>query len=149
MNTQRGQNRFHTYHPTKRQVLGPAQIQPAWRSANIPSSSRDPGGKVLVANLPSDVSVEEVKVRRPICMGPVHLTAEVQELFQRTVGHVSDLFIIYNSKGLSKGMSIVTFASAKLAVIARQKYNGKLVDGRASFVSRLPTHSDKLVQGIE
>ncbi|KAI0032850.1 hypothetical protein K488DRAFT_48994 [Vararia minispora EC-137] len=109
----RSVNRLHNYHPTKRELLGPVQPQPAWRTTGYQPASHDPGGKVLVANLPGDVDEFEVK-----------------DLFQRTVGHVKDLFLIYNNQGHSKGMSIVSFGSAKSAVLARQKYNGKLVDNR-------------------
>jgi THO complex subunit 4 len=41
-----------------------------------------------------------------------------------------DTFIVYNNKGDSRGMAIVTFQREADAYAARTKYNGKLIDGR-------------------
>lgn len=57
----------------------------------------------------------------------------MKELFKRTVGPMKDLFIIYNSQGRSKGMAVVTFQRPGDAVVARTKYNQKIVDGSKSF----------------
>ncbi|KAH9922537.1 uncharacterized protein B0H18DRAFT_879310 [Fomitopsis serialis] len=54
----------------------------------------------------------------------------VQILFAKTVGPVKDTFIVYNSQGKSKGMAVVAFAKPESAALAREKYNGKIVDGR-------------------
>jgi len=56
-----------------------------------------------------------------------------QELFKKTVGPLKDFFLVYNNQGNSKGMAIVTFAKPGDAVLARQKYDGKIVDGRACY----------------
>ena len=50
-------------------------------------------------------------------------------LFSKTVGPLKDTFMVYNSQGKSKGMAIVTFARPGDAAVAREKYNGKIVDG--------------------
>ena len=55
----------------------------------------------------------------------------------KTVGPVRECFIVYNSSGRSKGIGIVEFHRPGDAVIARQKYNGKTVDGRESSFSLL------------
>jgi hypothetical protein len=47
-----------------------------------------------------------------------------QDLFRKTVGPLKDLFIIYNSQGLSKGMAVVSFQRPGDAAVARSKYNG-------------------------
>lgn len=53
----------------------------------------------------------------------------MQALFAKTVGPVHEAFVIYNSQGLSKGMAVVSFHRPGDAAIARQKYNGKIIDG--------------------
>lgn len=45
------------------------------------------------------------------------------------MGPVQEAFIVHNSQGLSKGMAVVVFHRAEDAAIARQKYNGKIIDG--------------------
>ena len=47
----------------------------------------------------------------------------------KTVGPVQDSFIVYNNQGNSKGMAVVAFHKPESAIIARQKYNGKIIDG--------------------
>jgi THO complex subunit 4 len=41
---------------------------------------------------------------------------------------VKDAFIIYNSQGRSKGMSVVTFHRQGDAAVAKAKFNGKYID---------------------
>jgi hypothetical protein len=53
-----------------------------------------------------------------------------QELFKKTVGPLRESFLIYNSQGKSKGMAVVVFQRPGDAVVARSKYDGKIVDGR-------------------
>ena len=43
---------------------------------------------------------------------------------------MKESFLVHNSQGKSKGMAVVSFMRAGDAVIARTKYNGKIVDGR-------------------
>jgi RNA recognition motif-containing protein len=54
-----------------------------------------------------------------------------QELFKKTVGPLKESFLVYNSQGKSKGMAIVSFQRPGDAVVARTKYDGKIVDGSA------------------
>ena len=53
----------------------------------------------------------------------------IQALFTKTVGPVKESFIVYNNQGNSKGMAVVYFARKEDAMIARAKYNGKIIDG--------------------
>lgn len=71
------------------------------------------GSKILISNLPPDVSEREV-----------------EELFQKTVGPLREVLLVYNSQGRSKGMAVVAFQRAGDAAVAREKYNDKVVDGR-------------------
>ena len=67
---------------------------------------------------------------------PPHLPPRAaQTLFSRTVGPVKDVFVVYNSQGKSKGMALVAFQRPGDAAVARQKYNGKIVDGSESLLS--------------
>jgi THO complex subunit 4 len=51
-------------------------------------------------------------------------------LFRKTVGPLKESFLVYNSQGKSKGMAVVWFQQPGDALVARAKYNGKIVDGR-------------------
>jgi THO complex subunit 4 len=65
-----------------------------------------------------------------------------QELFRKTVGPLREAFLIYNSQGRSKGMAVVSFQRPGDAGVAREKYDGKFIDGSKctmsmSFMSHL------------
>ncbi|KAF8648237.1 hypothetical protein AX16_006319 [Volvariella volvacea WC 439] len=117
----------NNYHGPKRQLLGnnAGHVAPAWRTGSIPGYSAGPaaqhqqrsqqqqGSKIFLSRLPMDVG-----------------EAEVEELFRKTVGPVSEAFLVYNNQGHSKGMAVVHFTRPGDALLARQKYDGKIVDGR-------------------
>ncbi|TFK46865.1 hypothetical protein OE88DRAFT_1687269 [Heliocybe sulcata] len=115
--------RYNTYHGPKARVLGNTanHIPPAWRANNAvslptgPSAKvqAQPGSKIFISNLPMDVSEKEV-----------------EELFQKTVGPLKDVLLVYNSQGRSKGMAVVTFQRSGDAAAARSKYHNKIVDGK-------------------
>ncbi|KXN86511.1 mRNA export protein mlo3 [Leucoagaricus sp. SymC.cos] len=113
--------RLNNFHGPKRQLLGNQAVPaPAWKT-NVANSAgtggagkgREIGSKILLSKLPVDVT-----------------PTEVEELFKKTVGPLKDMFLVYNSQGKSKGMAVVTFARPEDAAVARQKYDGKIVDGR-------------------
>ncbi|KAH9941582.1 RNA-binding domain-containing protein [Epithele typhae] len=107
--------RLNTYRSPKQRVLGnpAAQVAPAWRpNARIASGSALES-RILLSRLPPDVNEQEVEM-----------------LFSKTVGPVKEVVIVYNSQARSRGMAIVTFTRPDDAVLARSKYNGKIVDGR-------------------
>jgi THO complex subunit 4 len=61
----------------------------------------------------------------------------LQDLFNKTIGPVVELHVVYNNAGQSKGMAVIAFARPQDGEAARQMYNGKIVDGRqysSSFV---------------
>ncbi|GJE85218.1 RNA recognition motif (RRM) domain-containing protein [Phanerochaete sordida] len=109
----------NSYHGRKNKFLGnEARVAPAWRDqAKARTAPQNgvvaPKSKILLSSLPPDVSPEEV-----------------HNLFMKTVGPVQEAFIVYNSQGKSKGMAVVAFHNAESALVARQKYNGKIIDGR-------------------
>ncbi|KAJ7033687.1 hypothetical protein C8F04DRAFT_1103829 [Mycena alexandri] len=120
--------RLNAFHGPKQQLLGnhAGRAPPAWRTgpstgpfaANGPARGRqvsmnDGGSKIFLSRLPMDVG-----------------ETEVEELFKKTVGPLRESFLIYNSQGKSKGMAVVAFQRPGDAVVARSKYDGKIVDGR-------------------
>ncbi|KAJ7666180.1 hypothetical protein DFH06DRAFT_984817 [Mycena polygramma] len=121
--------RLNAFHGAKRQLLGnhAGHAPPAWRTAGPSTgpysaangqargrqSTAEPGSKIFLSRLPMDVG-----------------ETEVEELFKKTVGPLRESFLIYNSQGKSKGMAVVAFQRPGDAVIAREKYDGKIVDGR-------------------
>ena len=72
MNNRATSSRLNNYHTPKRQFLGNAGPAPAWRNGPTPGASGsavrvDPGSKILVTNLPYDVTPEELQVRPEKC----------------------------------------------------------------------------------
>ncbi|KAI0078319.1 hypothetical protein K474DRAFT_1660535 [Panus rudis PR-1116 ss-1] len=113
------QARINSYHGPKKKLLGnkPGHAAPAWRTNNTAAGKKpDLGSKILLSQLPLDVTAQEV-----------------QELLEKTIGPITDVFLIYTAKGTSKGMAIVTFKKAESAASARQKYNNKIIDGRRNI----------------
>ena len=80
-----------------------------------------------------DVGEEEVLVRTScswhVRSMNVNPRTRPQALFEKTVGPVKESFIVHNNQGNSKGMAIVSFQRKEDAVLARTKYNGKIIDG--------------------
>ncbi|KAI0052085.1 hypothetical protein FA95DRAFT_1484246 [Auriscalpium vulgare] len=137
--TRAGSARLNSYHGPKQKLLGThaGQPAPAWKTSNMPNGPAAAGGstatkalergsKILLSNLPLDVG-----------------QGEVEELFKRTVGPMKDVFLIYNNKGKSKGMAIVTFARPGDARIARAKYDQKIVDNRHRIKVEIITDDDE------
>ncbi|KAL8283944.1 hypothetical protein RQP46_005057 [Phenoliferia psychrophenolica] len=71
------------------------------------------GTKVIISNLPDDVS-----------------EAQIKELFASTVGPLRTASLAYNSFGKSTGTATVEFHKAADAAKAYQQYNKRLVDGK-------------------
>ncbi|KAL5522658.1 hypothetical protein ACEPAG_8676 [Sanghuangporus baumii] len=117
MSSPRGGARSKHYHGGIKAKVTKSTVRPApaWKAKNIPTESRDPGGKILLSNLPIDVSDEEV-----------------MDLMKKTVGPVNfrDSLMVYNAKGVPHGMAIVAFTRSIDAWRARGKFHGKLIDGR-------------------
>jgi len=136
MQAQHHYGRVNAYHGTKQQLLGAkvGQAAPAWRGnqatingkrAAGPVNGLEKGSKILLSKLPMDVSENEV-----------------QQLFEKTVGPVRECFVVYNSQGKSKGMAVVQFHRTTDAVVARQKYNGKFVDGKRPITIEIVTEDE-------
>ncbi|KAI5123257.1 hypothetical protein M0805_001346 [Coniferiporia weirii] len=117
--------RATAYHGgAKGQVVGPrnaARPAPAWRARNIPTDSgagSDTGSKVLLSNLPMDVA-----------------EGEIIDLMKKTIGpvNVRDSLMIYTMKGFPRGMALIAFTRGGDAGRARERYNGKVIDGKRAI----------------
>ncbi|EDR08263.1 uncharacterized protein LACBIDRAFT_297749 [Laccaria bicolor S238N-H82] len=119
--------RSNNFHGPKRQLLGnqAGHAPPSWRTNGpvpVPQGGKgrgapaDSGSKIFLSRLPVDVAEKDV-----------------EELFRKTVGPLKESFLIYNSQGRSKGMAVVTFQRPGDAALAREKYDGKIVDGRRNI----------------
>ncbi|KAG9040935.1 hypothetical protein FS837_012946 [Tulasnella sp. UAMH 9824] len=76
-----------------------------------------PGGnKIIISNLPLDVSEREVT-----------------ELFSTTVGAVKECTINYDHAGHSKGSASVIFNRSGDALQAYNQYNNRLIDGKRTL----------------
>ncbi|KAM0755264.1 RNA-binding domain-containing protein [Meredithblackwellia eburnea MCA 4105] len=69
--------------------------------------------KILVSNLPEDVTEPQIK-----------------ELFTSTVGPLKFASLSYDSKGKSKGIATIQFHKNADALKAYEQYNKRLVDGK-------------------
>lgn len=121
----RPQARITSYHGAKRNLLGnqAGNVPPAWRDSKDKQKER--GSKILLSRLPVDVG-----------------ETEVEELFKKTVGPLKECFVIYNTQGRSKGMAVITFQRPGDAAVAREKYDGKLIDGRRPIKIEIIVDSD-------
>ncbi|KAG1745234.1 hypothetical protein EDB19DRAFT_1693269 [Suillus lakei] len=121
----RPQARITSYHGAKRNLLGnqAGNVPPAWRESKDKQKER--GSKILLSRLPVDVG-----------------ETEVEELFKKTIGPLKECFVIYNTQGRSKGMAVITFQRPGDAAAAREKYDGKLIDGRRPIKIEIIVDSD-------
>ncbi|KAK1832177.1 hypothetical protein QBC39DRAFT_371279 [Podospora conica] len=85
--------------------------------------------KIMVSNLPKDVSEGQIK-----------------EYFQSAVGQVKKVDLSYGPKGDSKGVAQVTFHHADGASKAFSKLNGLLIDNRPVKVEVLVASADLIPQ---
>ncbi|KAG2156804.1 uncharacterized protein EDB93DRAFT_1125721 [Suillus bovinus] len=124
----RPQARITSYHGAKRNLLGnqAGNVPPAWRDSK--AKQKEQGSKILLSRLPVDVG-----------------ETEVEELFKKTIGPLKECFVIYNTQGRSKGMAVITFQHPGDAAAAREKYDGKLIDGRRPIKIEIIVDSDDAV----
>jgi len=71
----------------------------------------DQGSKIIVSNLPVDVTEQQIK-----------------ELFNVQIGKVSRVTLTYGQDGKSKGVATIQFAQKGDAKKAYDRYDGKLID---------------------
>lgn len=83
---------------------------PASKALQLPPQMGQ-GSKIIVSNLPSDVTENQIR-----------------ELFYTTVGQVTRVTLSYDSRGTSKGTAQVEFRRNDDATKAFQQYNKRLID---------------------
>jgi len=113
-------SKSRSYPTAKRAALGnTARPNPAWKSqAEVKREGFRPlppptGSRIMVSQLPPDVG-----------------EPELDELFSATIGPLFDVFVIYNKLQQSRGMAVVHFKNSLDAKRARDRYHGKVIDGR-------------------
>lgn len=74
-----------------------------------------PGDRVIVSNLPDDVTEQQVK-----------------DLFAKTIGPVGSAQMNYDARGKPKGVVNVQFRKPEDAARAFEQYNNRLIDGSES-----------------
>ena len=127
----------------RNQILGNTQpaAAPATR-ARIANTNAPPTGpavktpsaeKIMVSNLPQDVSEAQIKV----CLERTALNEDsgtdvscrLQELFDQTVGQCKEVNLHHDAQGRSKGVAFVRFARRGDGRKAYEQYNNRLIDG--------------------
>ncbi|KZV75886.1 hypothetical protein PENSPDRAFT_680617 [Peniophora sp. CONT] len=91
--------------PAARARLGASP--PTGPAAKTPSAE-----KIMVSNLPQDVSETQIK-----------------ELFDQTVGPCKEVNLHHDAQGRSKGVAFVRFARRGDGRKAYEQYNNRLIDG--------------------
>ncbi|KAI8232205.1 mRNA export protein mlo3 [Colletotrichum sp. SAR 10_99] len=115
----RRSQRRSTGRPAAAAPVGGVQktSKPARAAANKPNAAKPSQGsgdsKVIVSNLPKDVSEQQIK-----------------EYFLTSVGPIKRVEISYGPNSVSRGIANITFRDADGASKAFQKLNGLLVDNR-------------------
>ncbi|AEO61671.1 hypothetical protein MYCTH_2316574 [Thermothelomyces thermophilus ATCC 42464] len=103
------------------------------RGANKPTPAKGVGltgeSKIVVSNLPKDVSEGQIK-----------------EYFQQSVGPVKKVEISYGPGGVSRGIAHVTFHHADGASKAFSNLNGLLIDGKPVKVEIVVASADLIPQ---
>ncbi|KAH6850894.1 hypothetical protein B0I37DRAFT_372700 [Chaetomium sp. MPI-CAGE-AT-0009] len=103
------------------------------RGANKPTPARGGGvtgeSKIMVSNLPKDVS-----------------EAQIKEYFVQAVGQVKKVEISYGPGGVSRGIAHVSFQQADGASKAFQTLNGLLIDNKPVKVEVVVASADLIPQ---
>lgn len=111
----RGGKAHHTTGPIRhgRTTARPqpvAMVPPAAKMLQLPAQMGQ-GSKIIVSNLPTDVTENQIR-----------------ELFSTTVGPVIKVALSYDNRGQSKGTAQVEFKRNDDATKAFQQYNKRLID---------------------
>jgi len=83
------------------------------KKAHVPTGPAKSESKIMVSNLPSDVTETQIK-----------------EYFQKTVDPVKRILLVYGPNGQSRGIATVIFSKPTAAAKAVKELNGVKVDGR-------------------
>lgn len=115
----RAAQRRSSGRPSKAAPVGGVQktAKPARGTAGKPAPTRATGtigdSKIVVSNLPKDVS-----------------EAQIKDFFSSSVGHVKKVELSYGPGGVSRGIATVIFGHADSATKAFGEMNGILIDNR-------------------
>ncbi|KAB5582504.1 hypothetical protein GE09DRAFT_1075205 [Coniochaeta sp. 2T2.1] len=108
-------------------------VKPARNAGGKPAPTRGSGlvgeSKIMVSNLPKDVS-----------------EAQIKEYFQQAIGQVKRVELSYGPGGVSRGTAHITFHHADGASKAFEKLNGMLIDSRPVKVEVVIASADLIPQ---
>lgn len=90
-----------------------------------PAAGKGKGSKVIVSNLPTDVT-----------------EAQVKELFSTTIGPLRRVLMSYRANGQSTGVVTVEFQRGEDAGRAYSQYNNRLIDG-SMYLKRRHLHTER------
>ncbi|KAK4180337.1 hypothetical protein QBC36DRAFT_320374 [Triangularia setosa] len=129
----RSQRRSVGAKPTAAPAGGIQKTTKPTRNAAKPAAGKGAGltgeSKIMVSNLPKDVS-----------------EAQIKEYFQQAVGQVKKVEISYGPGGVSRGLAHVTFHHADGASKAFSTLNGLLIDNRPVKVEVIVASADLIPQ---
>lgn len=114
------------------------------------------GAKIVVSNLPQDVTENQIRVRLPLSQtffthtdlfGPTISTTSFhplppmiqQDLFTQTVGPVTKIVLSYDKNGKSTGQASIELRRPGDGQVAFKQYNGRLIDGSTCLLHILIT----------
>merc|ERR1712083_877553 len=122
-NTRRNNNKKNTKKSTKKKNYGAERARrnkgrKAPYKKKRAATPRKSGGSSLINITNLDHAVTE---------------ADVREIFSK-IGKVKKAVVMYNAKGKSRGVALVTFANAASATKAVKEYHQAEVDGRPMYV---------------
>merc|ERR1712154_194351 len=122
-NTRRNNNKKNTKKSTKKKNYGAERARrnkgrKAPYKKKRAATPRKSGGSSLINITNLDHAVTE---------------ADVREIFSK-IGKVKKAVVMYNAKGKSRGVALVTFANAASATKAVNEYHQAEVDGRPMYV---------------
>ncbi|CCX12248.1 Similar to mRNA export protein mlo3; acc. no. Q09330 [Pyronema omphalodes CBS 100304] len=95
---------------------------------SAPTGPSSKSTKIIVSNLPKDVSEHMIKVRRLLEIA--NAFSVLKEYFQSVVGPIKRALLTYGPDGKSRGVATIEFQKASDATLAASKYNGVDVDNR-------------------
>merc|ERR1712083_1079127 len=122
-NTRKNNNKKNTKKSTKKKNYGAERARrnkgrKAPYKKKRAATPRKSGGSSLINITNLDHAVTE---------------ADVREIFSK-IGKVKKAVVMYNAKGESRGVALVTFANAASATKAVKEYHQAEVDGRPMYV---------------
>ncbi|KAF7518808.1 hypothetical protein G7054_g13334 [Neopestalotiopsis clavispora] len=134
--TRRASGRTTTVAPVGGVQKNSKKPQTAAKQAPAKAAAGPGDSKVVVSNLPKDVTESQIKAEFELkmldspCIQDRRLAMSTPEYFVSSVGPIKRLELAYGPGGASRGVATITFTRRDGASKAFNQLNGLLVDGR-------------------